>query len=117
MKILTSQQIRYVDAETIKREAISSLELMKRASTAFYNWFIEKYSNKSTSVLIFSGVGNNGGDGLFIARLLHKSGYSVKVCIVESKNQYSEDCAHNFRRAKVDRKSTRLNSSHVRISY
>jgi hydroxyethylthiazole kinase-like uncharacterized protein yjeF len=102
MKILTSQQIRYVDAETIKREAISSLELMKRASTAFYNWFIEKYSNKSTSVLIFSGVGNNGGDGLFIARLLHKSGYSVKVCIVEYKNQYSEDCAHNFRRAKAE---------------
>ena len=83
MKILTSTQIRDVDAETIKREAISSLELMKRASTAFYNWLIEKYSNKNTSVLIFSGVGNNGGDGLVIARLLHKSGYKVKVCVVE----------------------------------
>lgn len=102
MKILTSTQIRDVDAETIKREAISSLELMKRASTAFYNWLIEKYSNKNTSVLIFSGVGNNGGDGLVIARLLHKSGYKVKVCVVEYNDYYSDDCAYNIRRAKAE---------------
>ncbi|MDD4696057.1 MAG: NAD(P)H-hydrate dehydratase [Fermentimonas sp.] len=102
MKILTSQQIRNVDTETIKREAISSLELMKRASTAFYNWFIEKYSNKHTSVLLFSGIGNNGGDGLVIARLLYKSGYNVKVCVVEYSNRYSEDCVHNLRRAKAE---------------
>lgn len=102
MKILSSQQIRKIDTETIKREAISSLELMKRASTAFYNWFIEKYSNKHTSVLIFSGVGNNGGDGLVIARLLHKSGYNVKVCVIECNNHYSEDCTHNIRRAKAE---------------
>ncbi|MDD4778652.1 MAG: NAD(P)H-hydrate dehydratase [Fermentimonas sp.] len=102
MKILTSQQIRNVDADTIKREAISSLELMKRASTAFYKWFIEKYSNKHTSVLLFSGVGNNGGDGLVIARLLHKSGYNVKVYVVEYNNRYSEDCVHNLRRARAE---------------
>lgn len=102
MKILTSEQIRNVDAETIKRESISSLELMMRASTAFYHWFIDKYSSKNTSVLIFSGVGNNGGDGLVIARLLHKSGYNVKVCVVEYSGRYTEDCAHNIRRVKAE---------------
>jgi hydroxyethylthiazole kinase-like uncharacterized protein yjeF len=107
MKILSSQQIRNIDSETIKREAISSLELMKRASTAFYNWFIERYPNKHTSILIFSGVGNNGGDSLVIARLLHKSGYSVNVCLIEYSENYTEDCAHNIRRVKAENISFR----------
>ena len=102
MKILTSEQIRRIDAETIKREGIPSLELMKRAATAFYNRFTERFPDKNISVLIFSGVGNNGGDGLVIARLLHKSGYSVKVCVVEYSDHYAEDCAHNLRRVKAE---------------
>lgn len=102
MKILTSEQIRRIDAETIKREGIPSLELMKRAATAFYNWFTEMYPNKRLSLSVFAGVGNNGGDGMMIARLLHKSGYNVKVFIVEYSQHYTEDTAHNLRRLKTD---------------
>lgn len=102
MKILTAEQIRRIDAETIKREGIPSLELMKRAATAFYNWFTEKYPNKRLSLSVFAGVGNNGGDGMMIARLLHKSGYSVKAFIVEYSQKYTEDTAHNLRRLKAD---------------
>ena len=102
MKILTSEQIHIVDTETIKREGIPSLELMKRAATAFYNRFTERFPDKGSSVIIFSGVGNNGGDGLAIARLLHKSGYGVKVCVVEYSDHYTEDCAHNLRRVKAE---------------
>ena len=102
MKILTAEQIRKIDAETIKREGIPSLELMKWAATAFYNWFIEKYPNKRLSLSVFAGVGNNGGDGMMIARLLHKSGYNVKIFIVEYSEFYTEDTAHNLRRLKAD---------------
>lgn len=102
MKILTSEQIRGIDAETIKREGIPSLTLMKRAATAFYDRFIERYPEKSISVIVIAGVGNNGGDGLVVARLLHKSGYSVKACVVEYSEKYSEDCAHNLRRVKAE---------------
>ena len=102
MKILISEQIRRIDAETIKREEIPSLELMKRAATAFYNRFTERFPDRGTPVLIFAGVGNNGGDGLVVARLLHKSGYSVRVCIVEYSDHYTEDCAHNVRRIKAE---------------
>ena len=102
MKILTSEQIRRIDAETIKREGIPSLELMKRAATAFYNRFTKRFPDRGISVLIFSGVGNNGGDGLAVARMLSKSGYSVKVCVVEYSDHYSEDCAHNLRRVKAE---------------
>ena len=103
MKILSSEQIRIVDAETIKREGISSLELMKRAATAFCYWFTKKYTNKQSLIAIFSGVGNNGGDGLVIARILHKLGYNVDVFIVEYKDSYSDDCAHNLRRVKAEK--------------
>lgn len=102
MKILTSEQIRRVDAETIAREGIPSLDLMKRASTAFYNYFVERYASKNTSVVVFAGVGNNGGDALVVARLLHKAGYPVKAFMVEISDRYSEDCAHNVRRMKAE---------------
>jgi hydroxyethylthiazole kinase-like uncharacterized protein yjeF len=102
MKILTSEQIRVVDAETIKREGIPSLTLMKQAATAFYNRFVDKYPSKEAAVLIFSGVGNNGGDGIVVARMLHRSGYRVMLCVVEYSDRYSEDCAHNLRRVKAE---------------
>jgi len=102
MKILTAEQIREIDSKTIAYENISSLELMKRASKAFFDWFTARFTDKNLSISIFSGTGNNGGDGLVVARMLHKSGYKIKVFIVEYSQHYSEDCAHNIRRAKVE---------------
>lgn len=102
MKILSAGQIREIDARTMVYEGISSLELMERAANAFYEWFIGKFSDKRMSILVVSGTGNNGGDGLVVARLLAKAGYFVKVWIVEYSKNYSEDCAHNLRRAKAE---------------
>lgn len=102
MKILTAEQIREIDLKTTAHENISSLELMKRASKAFFDWFTAKFTDKNLPVSVFSGTGNNGGDGLVVARMLHKSGYKVSVFIVEYSQHYSEDCAHNVRRAKVE---------------
>ncbi|MGI6572625.1 MAG: NAD(P)H-hydrate dehydratase [Fermentimonas sp.] len=99
MKILTSEQIREIDAQTVLRERISSLDLMERAATAFYHWLIEKYDREDISILVFAGVGNNGGDALAVARMLHGAGYPVKVVVVEYSASYSNDCLHNLRRA------------------
>ena len=102
MKILTSEQIRHIDTETASRQGIPSLELMKRAARAFFNRLVELFPDKNTSVLILAGMGNNGGDGLVVARLLHQAGYRVKAFIVEYGRKYSEDCAHNVRRVKAE---------------
>lgn len=102
MKILTAEQIREIDLKTTASENISSLELMKRASKAFFDWFTTRFTDKNLPVSVFSGTGNNGGDGLVVARMLQKSGYKVNVFIVEYSRHYSEDCAHNVRRAKVE---------------
>ncbi len=98
MKILTSEQIHKIDAETISREGISSIELMERAATAFFRFF----TDRNSVVVVFAGVGNNGGDALVVARLLHKAGYRVKTYIVEFSDRYSNDCLHNLRRLKED---------------
>lgn len=102
MKILAAEQIREVDSKTIVYENISSLELMKRAAKAVFDWFTGKFTDKSLPIAIFCGPGNNGGDGFVIARMLHKSGYSVRVFLVECNRNCSDDCAHNFRRAKAE---------------
>lgn len=96
MKILSADQIRALDAFTIQNEPISSTDLMERASATFVNWFIERF-NPNREVYIFCGPGNNGGDGLAVARLLSHMQYSVKVFIFPS-NRYSSDFDINLRR-------------------
>jgi NAD(P)H-hydrate epimerase len=71
MKIFKVDQIRSWDTFSIQKEKITSLELMERAADAFLSVFLEKSSFTATkSVHVFCGQGNNGGDGLVIARKL-----------------------------------------------
>ena len=100
MKILSSKEIRTVDAKTIDYNQIASHELMEMAASAFTNYFIENYCIKESNVALFCGVGNNGGDGVAVARLLHIVGYPVKLFIVEVSSTYSKDCLLNIDRAK-----------------
>ncbi len=97
MKILSADQIKAWDAYTIREEAIASIELMERASRAFVNWFIERY-DATQKVGIVCGTGNNGGDGLAIARLLHDWNYPVKVWIVRGGIKESPDFTANLKR-------------------
>lgn len=100
MKILSSAAIRTIDAKTIQYNQISSSDLMENAAIAFFNSFTAKYKDKEKTITLFCGVGNNGGDGLVVARLLHKAGYSVETYIVKLSNTFSDDCALNVERAK-----------------
>ncbi|MEQ1587845.1 MAG: NAD(P)H-hydrate dehydratase [Cyclobacteriaceae bacterium] len=97
MKILSADQIKAWDAHTILEESIASIELMERASRAFVNWFIERY-DATQKVGIICGTGNNGGDGLAIARLLHDWNYAVKVWIVRGGINESPDFTANLKR-------------------
>ena len=98
MKILSSESIRKVDAKTIQYDGISSDELMEKAAIAFYDYFIKQHNNKKKLVALFCGIGNNGGDGLVVARLLHQAGYNVIVFVIEANDNYSADCSLNLKR-------------------
>lgn len=97
MKLINTDQIRAWDAYTIAHDHIKSIELMERASTIFSNWFSSQYDTENV-VYIFCGSGNNGGDGLAIARLLHQKFFNVKVLICRISSSESEDFKTNLTR-------------------
>ncbi len=97
MKIYTADQIKQADSFTIENEPITSLDLMERAAQALHDWFLN-HINRARTVNIWCGPGNNGGDGLALARLLDASGYSAKVFIPEISSIYSKDFEKNLSR-------------------
>ncbi|GAA4310882.1 NAD(P)H-hydrate dehydratase [Nibribacter koreensis] len=98
MKILSAAQTRKADAYTIQHEPISSLDLMERAASALVDWLTQRFSPE-VPFAIFCGPGNNGGDGLAAARLLHNRGYNVQVFLVEEPDQTkSDDFTQNLHR-------------------
>lgn len=98
IRILSSQQIKALDAHTIQHEPIASIDLMERACRAFVNWFTEKFNGAHT-IAIVCGTGNNGGDGLGIARMLREWSYAVKVFVIRGSSE-TEDFKTNFERLK-----------------
>ncbi|GGK83736.1 NAD(P)H-hydrate dehydratase [Rufibacter glacialis] len=97
MKILTAAQIRAADAFTIAQEPISSLDLMERAANAVVAWLTQRHGSE-TPFFVFCGPGNNGGDGLAVARLLHQRGYDLHVFLVGAGPKQSSDFTQNLNR-------------------
>lgn len=96
-KIFSAEQIRRADQDTIKTEPIASVDLMERAANACVNWITQRYAT-DTSFAVFCGPGNNGGDGLAIARLLHTRNYSVTVYDLTGTSQNTDDFRVNLER-------------------
>lgn len=97
LKILDTKQIKALDQFTIEEEPIASIDLMERACRAFVNWFTPRI-DATKKIGIVCGTGNNGGDGLGIARLLKDWGYPVTVYIVKGPGSESEDFKVNRER-------------------
>lgn len=96
MKILFAKQIQALDQYTIAHEPIASIDLMERASSACTSWLFEHY--RSREFAFFCGGGNNGGDGLAIARLISELGAKVQVWCVSSSGIASAEQQINFHR-------------------
>ena len=97
MKILDTTQIRALDAYTIQHEPIASVDLMERAALAFTSWFAAHFDT-TKPLKVFCGLGNNGGDGLAIARLLVAKKYQVSAYVVDYSDKKSDDWMVNYER-------------------
>lgn len=106
MKILSIEQIREADTYTIQHEPIASVDLMERAAKRCVNWIMERF-DPTTKFKIICGFGNNGGDGLAIARLLTEKNYKVEVFIIAPIDtvidKRSADFSTNYERLKLIR--------------
>lgn len=101
MKILSTEQTRQADQYTIENEPIQSIDLMERASRAFVQWFVQKFPlNRYHQISVICGQGNNGGDGLAIARLLQRLDYQVEVFILELTDKTTENFETNLERVR-----------------
>ena len=99
MKIFSVAQIKAWDAFTISNEPVKSIDLMERAARACSDWIIKNIDN-TIAVKIFCGKGNNGGDGLAIARLLSQKKFIVEVFIAGDPKTGSDDFKSNLKRLK-----------------
>lgn len=96
MKILSKEQVYEADKLTEQRQNISSFSLMERAGTQIFNWLHVRLKGAQVPVHVFCGIGNNGGDGLVIARHLITHGYNVKTYIVNYSDKRSKDFLLNY---------------------
>ncbi|MCB4808392.1 NAD(P)H-hydrate dehydratase [Tamlana sp. 62-3] len=100
MKIFSKKQIYEGDRLTAERQNISSTDLMERAGTQIFNWMHARMQGAQVPIHIFCGIGNNGGDGLVLARHLILDGYNVKTYIINYSDKRSKDFLMNYERIK-----------------
>lgn len=95
MKILTSEQMRNIDARATEKFGIPSMVLMENAAIAVAEALIDHYP-EAARVAIFCGTGNNGGDGFAAARHLFARGIDVSVHLIGDRSRISGDALTNL---------------------
>jgi len=98
MYILSSKQIAKADKATINIKGITAIDLMENAATNCFQWLHTRLQGQNIKIHVFCGIGNNGGDGLVIARHLHQHGYNVSCYIVNFSSKRSEGFLENYKR-------------------
>lgn len=97
MKIPTAQQLHELDEQAVRQENITSAQLMERAAASVARKIAGRWG-RDTSVVVFAGPGNNGGDALAVARMLHEDGYRVDTYLINPAGKLSPDCRTNRER-------------------
>jgi len=100
MKIFSAKQLRQADKATVQMKGITELELMESAGTKVFNWLHQRLQGTQVPILVFCGIGNNGGDGLVVARHLILHGYNVKIYVANFTDKRSECFLDNYDRIK-----------------
>lgn len=98
MKVLTSQQMKEIDRKAIEEIGIIGPILMENAGLQIYKAIIEKFPKiQEERITIIAGKGNNGGDGLVVARHLLNQGCDPQVVLLAQKTEVRGDAALNLR--------------------
>jgi ADP-dependent NAD(P)H-hydrate dehydratase / NAD(P)H-hydrate epimerase len=97
MKLLYSQWMQELDAETINGIGVPSIVLMENASKGAADFFAAQYPlHRYRNVIVIAGKGNNGGDGFAAGRILHQKGYQVHFVSLATPEKMNPDPLINF---------------------
>ena len=93
MRIATARQMRELDNITIYDRKVPSTLLMERAAQGIFKACLDLLPEAAEkSAVLFCGPGNNGGDGVAVARLLKKAGMRVRAFLVGKREKMTDDC-------------------------
>lgn len=100
MKVLTSRQMKEIDRKTIAEIGIPGIALMENAGIRIVEALNRRFPEpRAERVVIVAGKGNNGGDGLAVARHLWNQGARPVVLLLASKGDVRGDAAVNLNAA------------------
>ena len=112
MKISRVQEMRDADASAIANFGITQEILMENAGNAAYFTILQAMGIDSKKFIVFCGAGNNGGDGLVVARKLHSNGAQVSIFLMGDPKKYKGSALLNYQAAqKLNIPLQRLKSS------
>jgi len=100
MKIYSRDQIYEADKVTVAKEGIPSINLMERAGGYIYEWVHQRLQGGKVPIKVFCGIGNNGGDGMVLARYLIENNYNVTTYVVNYNNKRVPDFMEAYDRLK-----------------
>ena len=94
MKILDAKQLKVLEQETLANQYISSFKLIEKAAAKLVEALGERHKLYHNNFVILCGKGNNGADGLALARLLKEAGAFVKVYLWQTKKYGADNIQH-----------------------
>lgn len=96
---MNNSEMKEIDRHTIEEIGIPSIVLMERAALSVVEE-LEKKIKLTDTILCVCGTGNNGGDGIGIARILHQRGYQVAIWILGDKNNCTNETKQQYQIAR-----------------
>jgi len=116
LKVVTAEEMQLIDRITIKKYGIAGAVLMERAGLAVVSkineLFLQGRDNSvgaihelplqkrgNLKIIVLCGGGNNGGDGLVAARILHDQGENVEVYLAAKPRDLKDDAKINYNAA------------------
>ena len=96
MKVSTVSEMRVLDRTAIEKFGIAEELLMENAGLAVYSVLLNEFGIRDRWFVIFCGTGNNGGDGLVVARKIHSNGGSALVIMLGDPDKFQGAAKVNF---------------------
>lgn len=98
MKVLTAREMQQIDRLTTERYGVPSPALMENAGRAVVEFLLERFAPLDQHrITVVCGRGNNGGDGLVVARLLREKGLKPRVLLLAGPKSLKGDAAVNLK--------------------
>lgn len=99
MKILTASEMQHIDRLTTEQYGVPSLTLMENAGRSVVADLAERFAKlENHRIVVLCGKGNNGGDGMVVARLLRDRGMDPRVLLFADPQNLRGDAAANYAR-------------------